>query len=144
MDMEKLRQVLLPNTYEIIVQDQAKIIQKATNSSLRFMPHDFFREQPVQHARAYFLRSVLHNWSDDRACDVLRALRPAMARGYSKLMLCENVTPELGAPLMVAALDITMMGLMCGQARTETDWRRLLNAAGFALCVIQADVADNE
>ena len=154
-DMDRLRQTLLPQRYDIVVQDMASVVEKAKNvrPEIRYMEHDFFTVQPLQGARAYFLRSVLHNWSDEKACEILRALFPAMKRGYSALLLCENIMPERAAPPVVAALDIAMMGLMNGQTRTETDWRKLLTMAGFQLtniwrpagpgqCVIEAEIVE--
>ena len=53
-----------------------------------FMQHDFFTEQPVKGAAVYFLRWILHDWSDKYAVLILKALVPAMTDG-SKVVLFE-------------------------------------------------------
>ena len=58
------------------------------------MPHDFFTPQPVYGARAYYLHSVLHNWSDDQCVKILARLKDAMAPGFSKVLTHEYVIAD--------------------------------------------------
>ena len=85
-----------------IVQDRpavAKLGREKLPSELTdrvsFMEHDFFTEQPVKHADVYFLRWILHDWSDTYAIQILRALIPALRPG-AKIVICEMVLPEPG------------------------------------------------
>lgn len=59
-----------------------------------FMAHDFFEEQSVL-ASAYFLRWVLHNWSDKYCIKILRALIPALRPG-ARVIVNEICMPEPG------------------------------------------------
>jgi hypothetical protein len=62
---------------------------------------------------------------------VLRHLRDAMKPGYSRLLIHEQVAPEVGASTWVSIQDINMMAL-CGVAeRTEATWRNLIGQAGL-------------
>ena len=58
-----------------IVQDSAVAVDsgeiafpKDLKERIDFMPHDFFTEQPVKGADVYFMRWILHNWSDKYFC----------------------------------------------------------------------------
>ena len=151
-DMENLRQALLPAAYQLLVQDLPEVVAnvKQTDVSVRFMGHDFFSQQPIQGARAYFLHSVLHDWPDSLAQQILQNLKGAFTPGYSRLLLCENVMPEAATLPLGGALDLVMMGLLCAQERSEKSWRSLLTSAGFRVfgiwgsnqmgqCVIEAE-----
>jgi hypothetical protein len=48
--------------------------------------HDFFNPQPVKNAAVYFLRGIVHNWSDTQARQILSHLREAAAP-TSKLVI---------------------------------------------------------
>lgn len=74
----------------------AKIAFNAENSiasRIQFMEHDFFKQQPVHGADVYFLRWILHDWSDIYAVRILRALIPALKKG-AWILLNEHILPE--------------------------------------------------
>ena len=62
---------------------------------LEFRAHDFFQEQPIKDADAFFLRSILHNWSDKYAVQILKNLIPAMDPA-TKIYINEVCLPEPG------------------------------------------------
>lgn len=77
--------------------------------------------------------SVLHDWPDAEARKILRNLAPAMKKGYSTLLLNENVISAAGCHPHLSALDLTMMTLFGAQERTEAQWREMLMLEGFKL-----------
>ena len=84
------------------VQDKASIIDSAQrgNSELgaqnvTFQVHDFFGEQPVKYADAYFLRMILHDWPDDYCVRILRNLIPALKDG-AKILINDFCLPPFG------------------------------------------------
>ena len=92
---------------------------------------DFFQSVPSG-ADAYILKSVIHDWNDDRSIAILQNCRTAMSIA-SRLLLVERVMPiqmraEHGHQAM---MDMHMLGLLGGQERTETEYRKLLGASGF-------------
>jgi hypothetical protein len=99
------------------------------------VPGDFFASVP-RGAAAYLLKSILHNWNDDRGLQILQNCRRAMV-GQGKLLLVERVLPERMQPCLehrgVAASDLNMLVAMAGRERTGADFRALLGRAGFAL-----------
>ena len=132
-----------------ILQDQASVISSIaqdTESSKVFEAtvHDFFTLQPVRGARAYYLHSVLHDWGDDDCVRVLEQIKPAIAKGYSKLLLNELVVPDEGANWSITAMDQLMLVLGAMKERTETQWKNLLQRAGFKVVQIFGFVMGSE
>lgn len=55
-----------------------------------WMVHDFFSaNQPIQHAEAYFLRHILHDWPDKYCQKILKPIAKAMKPGYSRLLVSD-------------------------------------------------------
>jgi hypothetical protein len=94
----------------------------------------FFESVPGG-ADAYLLKSVLHDWDDERCGAILGGARRAMAEG-GRLLVVERVMPErmtaCAAHRAVAASDLNMLVATEGRERTEAEYRALLAAAGFA------------
>ena len=85
----------------------------------------------VSGARLYFLASILHNWDDESGLQILKNIAAAMTKGYSKLILNERIPPDIGCSLVDATADIQMMLNFAGIERTRSQWRDLLERAGF-------------
>ena len=134
-DMEDLlaKHTNLPGS--LILQDQPDVVSKISPSPRGFeaMAHNFFTVQPVRHARAYYLHSVLHDWSDKDSVKILKQILPAMKSGYSKLLLNEIVVPEKGASWPVTSMDWLMMALGGMKERTMKDWEAILHQAGLKI-----------
>ena len=89
-----------------IVQDLPKVIDDAEAKvpaeladRLTFMAHDMFREQPVKDADVYYLRWILHDWSDKYCIKILRALIPALKPG-ARIVISERcLEPPCTLPL---------------------------------------------
>lgn len=79
------------------------------------------------------MHSCLHDWPDSKALEILTSLKPALTKGYSKLLINENVIPDEGAHWLSTALDIVMMVIFSAKERTEQNWRTLLESAGFTI-----------
>jgi hypothetical protein len=85
---------------------------------------------------AYLLKSVLHDWDDERARQILERCRQAMD-GRGRLLVVERVLPERmtrsAADRLLAASDLNMLVALSGRERDEAAFRALFRAAGFAL-----------
>ncbi|MGC5342080.1 methyltransferase [Streptomyces sp. DT171] len=85
----------------------------------------------------YVLSRVLHNWDDERAGQILRRVREAMP-DHGRLLVVERLeapVPE-GAELSQQAvqerlIDLLMLVMLQGWDRSETEYRGLLEDAGF-------------
>lgn len=97
---------------------------------------DFFQSVPIS-GGAYILKAVIHDWDDDRSIAILKNCYRAMTNS-GKLLLVERVMPariEQSAVFhLLARFDLHMMVFNAGgRDRTETEFRALLDAAGFKL-----------
>lgn len=123
--------LVLEDLPEVI--DQAKAQNQATASFIEPVVHDFFNEQPVKGARAYYMHSVLHDWADADCRRILSNLAQAMKPGYSKILINENVIPSTNAYWETTSLDIIMMADFASQERTEKQWRELTASVGLKI-----------
>jgi len=101
----------------MVLQDRPEVIALAhTNPRLpvevQKVPHDFFTPQPVHGAKAYYMRLIVHDYSDAVAVDILKNVVSAMAPD-SKLLIAEAVLPERvsEAALLVTMMDMFMFSL---------------------------------
>ncbi|MGI5415111.1 methyltransferase [Actinomadura luteofluorescens] len=95
---------------------------------------DFFTDPLPDDCDAYVLKAVLHNWPDERAAELLTAVREAIGeRRDARLFIVEHVVAEGNSWDHAKFLDLDMLVLFGGRERTPGEWRRLLARCGFAL-----------
>ena len=82
------------------------------------------------------MHTCLHDWPDTKCREIFESLRPAMVKGYSKLLINENVIPNKGAHWVSTGLDILMMTVFSSGERTEQAWNVLLESAGLKVVKI--------
>ena len=82
------------------------------------------------------MRSILHDWPDDKCTEILANLKLAMTPKYSKLLINEYVIPDTGAHWISTALDMLMMATFSSRERSEQNWRRILEGVGFRILKI--------
>jgi ubiquinone/menaquinone biosynthesis C-methylase UbiE len=98
-----------------------------------FLAGDFFQSIPSM-ADAIILKSVIHDWNDERSCIILRNCRQALPQDGT-LLLVERLMPE--SPSVSdedrahAMSDLNMLRGPGGRERTEKEYRRLLTESGF-------------
>jgi O-methyltransferase domain len=98
---------------------------------------DFFRGVPAG-ADCYLLANVLHDWDDTRAAEILASCRRATTR-HGRVLIIERLIPGNPAEALPVLLsDINMLVLSPGgRERTNSEYRRLLQAAGLRPGIIQ-------
>jgi hypothetical protein len=79
----------------------------------------------------YILSLVLHDWNDEQALHILGNVVQAGGPG-ARLYVVEAVVPPGDTPHMGKMIDLTMLAMLTGRERSATEWRGLLDAAGFA------------
>jgi len=89
---------------------------------------DMFKEVPP--ADAYCLKMILHDWSDPECIEILVNLSRAVSRG-GRVLIVEHIVPGPGQPHFAKLCDIQMMCGTTGRERTEDEYVRLLEAAGW-------------
>ncbi|KAF2269718.1 S-adenosyl-L-methionine-dependent methyltransferase [Lojkania enalia] len=106
--------------------------------------HDFFTPQPIKGARAYFMRSVLHDWADEQCRTIIGHLKDAMEPGYSKILINDCVIADEHAAWQHVSLDLFMMALASAQERTELEWWKLIESCGLNITGIYNKGQGNE
>lgn len=95
---------------------------------------DFFVSVPT--ADAHVVKSVIHDWDDERSVAVLTRIRAAMP-AHGVLFLVEPVLAaddaELPTQRTMLMSDLNMLVCTGGRERTEAEFRALLDAAGLRL-----------
>ncbi|EOD45656.1 putative o- protein [Neofusicoccum parvum UCRNP2] len=146
-----------------VVQDRAPVLRQAQDTvwpeenpsalsqgRVTFTPHDFFSANPVQHAEVYWLRYILHDWSDEYCVQILSAIRQSMGP-RSRILICDQVmNTTLGSPELPPApkplpanwgyytryshqRDLAMMAIINGIERTPAEFRAVVARAGLRL-----------
>jgi O-methyltransferase domain/Dimerisation domain len=108
----------LPET----VRDETRLGDRVT-----FVAGSFFESVPA--GDVYVLSTILHDWNDERAAEILTTIRAA-APADARLLLVESVIPPGNDPHGAKWLDLLML-VLGGRERTEPEWRALLEGTGF-------------
>jgi hypothetical protein len=93
---------------------------------------DFFTAVPAGYD-AYVIKSVLHDWDDDKAGQILRQCRDVMP-SHGRVLVIEIVVypgQTMGHPHPM--IDLEMMVTLGGKERTEHEFATLLSNAGLTL-----------
>ncbi|HJW08031.1 MAG TPA: methyltransferase [Holophagaceae bacterium] len=99
---------------------------------LRFQGGSFFEEVP-RGCDAYFMKHILHDWSDDHCALILSRIRELMSP-VGRLLVAELVLPEDATPHFGKLLDIEMLALTGGgRERTAAEFATLFARGGFRL-----------
>src|ERR1700747_3158215 len=96
---------------------------------------------------AYVLSSVIHDWDDERAIQILQNCKRSMGQ-QSRVLLVEFIVPARGEKSFSKLLDLNMLVMNGGREQTELEYRRWFDAAGLRmtriiptlspLCVLEA------
>ena len=117
----------------IVVQDVPSTLAHAPKvDGIEFQAHDFFTPQPVPSAKFYYLRHIMHDWTDEDCVRILSNIIPAMG-SESRILIDEVVLPETKVPWQVAMMDLAMMAALGGIERSREDWMKLLESAGLKM-----------
>ncbi|KAF2682279.1 S-adenosyl-L-methionine-dependent methyltransferase [Lentithecium fluviatile CBS 122367] len=116
------------------MQDQQQVIDAwNANASpgIEAQVYDFFTPQPVKGARAYYMRTIIHDNQDDLAKEILQSTTSAFYKD-SMLLINDIVLPDSGMvrwrAIMVAQ---DMMSSLAAKGRTEKELYALLGSVGL-------------
>jgi hypothetical protein len=122
---------------DVCVRARRGLAAEAPNlvGRLEFAGGSFFEGVPAG-ASLYLLKNVLHNWNDESCLKILCCVGVALAaRSDSRLLVIE---PLIESPMhpMYKLFDDLMQVTVCESgvaARTEADFRQLIESAGLAV-----------
>ena len=114
------------------VAAEARVLRgSAVEERCEFVGADMFQSVPLG-GDAYILKSIIHDWSDAEAIQILHNCRQAISdRG--KIMLVERIIGPSNQPDPGKWSDLMMMVMLTGRERTEAEYRELYAGAGFRL-----------
>ncbi|PCH42449.1 S-adenosyl-L-methionine-dependent methyltransferase [Wolfiporia cocos MD-104 SS10] len=143
-----------PSTIELAQAVWTREYPEALQSGrVKLVPHNFFTEQPINGAKVYFMRAVLHSWPDDQCVTILSHLRAAMGPDSIILVASHIINTTVGSPLLKAAppplpsnygiagysgnvYDLIMMAINNGMERTPEMIDAVAKRAGLSLTKI--------
>jgi len=104
----------------------AKSVPEELKDRVSFEAHDFFQPQTRKDVDVWFMKHILHDWSDPYAVKILKGIVPVMKPG-SRILICEGIVPPPGtAPKVVErivlGLDMQMLTACNGRERTPEEW----------------------
>jgi 6-hydroxytryprostatin B O-methyltransferase len=74
---------------------EENISSLAQRPKITFQVHDFFKPNPETSADVYFLRHIIHDWSDSYASKILRNIAGVM-KPSARIVIMDIVVPEKG------------------------------------------------
>ncbi len=113
----------------VVAEATAKMKSFGFGDRLTSEAGDFFEAVPGG-ADTYLLSMVLHDWSDAEATRLLANIRAAASPG-AHVLAFELVMPTGDQPHMSKMIDLTMLGMLNGRERTDSEMRTLFEGAGF-------------
>ncbi|KAI3808527.1 hypothetical protein L1987_24478 [Smallanthus sonchifolius] len=86
-------------------------------------------------ADSIFIKSMLHDWSDDKCVQILKNCRESITKRSGKLIIAEIVLNPQGDDVFdETRINMDLIMLACfdgGKERTEVEWKMILEEAGF-------------
>src|SRR4029450_3668464 len=92
---------------------------------------DFFKAVPAG-GDAYIMKHIIHDWDDDKATVILENIRKVLPKD-GRVILIESVIPPGNEPGLGKIIDLEMLVMPGGRERTEDEFRRLFDRAGYRL-----------
>ncbi len=94
----------------------------------------FFEKVPAG-AGVYLMKSIIHDWTDEEASEILTRCREAAATSGAPLLLVERIMSDHVGPedLDTVLSDLNMMVNPGGRERTRSEYAALFERAGYRL-----------
>jgi hypothetical protein len=97
---------------------------------------DFFKRVPAG-ADAYLMKSIIHDWDDERATIILTNCREALRNvERGRLLLVEPIIPPGNESHMSKLADIQMLVMTGGRERTREEFQQLLGQSRFRMTAV--------
>ncbi|HEX7574888.1 MAG TPA: methyltransferase [Candidatus Methanoperedens sp.] len=96
---------------------------------VKLVPGNFFESVP-KGVDAYIIKTVLHNWDDNNALNILRNCRAAMEPGQ-RILVVDFFDEADSISTLVPFMDLAGMLIFSGKERNRKSMESLFNEAGF-------------
>ena len=114
----------------VVADNAGKFIhEQGLSDRCSFIEGSFFESVPDGY-EAYFLKSVIHDWKDEEAIQILKKCRESVPED-GRLLICEQIYDSSDSLHPDRYLDLEMLVLADGKERTESEFDTILNSSGF-------------
>lgn len=117
---------------QVVAGAPAELREHHVEDRVRIVEGSFFEDDLPGGGDAYVLKNIIHDWPDDDAVRILTKVRQAAAPGGHVLLL-EQVIADNERDIPAKWIDLEMLVMVDGRERTESEYGRLLQRAGFQL-----------
>jgi len=131
LDSAPRSQGVLYDLPDVIAGATPLLLELGVAERVRLAEGSFFDGVPAG-GDAYVLKHIVHDWDDEPCVQILRNVRSAAGTGAT-LLLVEAVVPADDSAPVVKLVDMEMLVINNGRERTADEYRRLLEAGGFAV-----------
>ncbi|PGH27028.1 hypothetical protein AJ80_01213 [Polytolypa hystricis UAMH7299] len=141
----------------LVVEDLPHVVDDIQNldPAVERVKINMFEGQPIKGARTYYMKFILHDWSDSESRSILTHIASAMKRGYSKFIIEEFILADKDCALLPAMWDWEMMVFCNSMERTAKQWSELLESVGMKVVkfwyppgdgqgIIEAELKDDD
>jgi acetylserotonin O-methyltransferase len=98
---------------------------------IRFVAGDFFKDA-LPSGDLYALGRIIHDWAESQIVALLRKIYDALPSGGGLLIAEALVDDHRSGPVHALMQDLNMLVCTDGKERTFSEYRELLESAGFA------------
>jgi len=117
-----------PNARGVLFDRQDVVAHVQPSDRVEIVPGDFFAGVPTG-GDLYLLKSILHDWPDDKCEEILKNCARAAGDG-ARLLVVEMLLPDEG-PSPVTFMDMNMLVMLGGRERTAGQYSELLRRCGW-------------
>ncbi len=112
---------------------QKNLESYSVNKRCEFKTGNFFREIDVK-GDLFILSRILHDWEDEKACEILKNVRKAMPEN-SALLVIEKILPNTIEKdcLHLYMNDLYIWSVCGGKERTEEEFLNIFGKSGLML-----------
>lgn len=114
-----------------VVAEANEIRGSAVEDRCELVGGDMFQSVPMG-GDAYIMKTIIHDWSDAKAIEILRNCKEAMIE-HGKIIIVDRVLKPNNQPDPGKSADLLMLVILNGRERTEKDFQDLYEAAGLKL-----------
>lgn len=114
-----------------VVEEVRKKNPNLENKRCKLIAGDFFVSVP-KGGDIYFLKSILHDWDDEKSVKILKNCHQAM-HPSSRLLIVDVVLQNKEQSIYPNCMDVLMMTITGGKERNLSSFKQILERSGFVL-----------
>jgi cyclopropane fatty-acyl-phospholipid synthase-like methyltransferase len=122
---------ILFDSPQVVEGARVTLAEAGLNDRCEVVGGDFFKSVP-EGADAIVMKWIIHDWNDEQSIAIMKNCHRALPDG-GKLILVEAVVPAGDEMHFAKFMDLNMLVMTGGRERSEEEFRRLYEAAGFRL-----------